>query len=190
MRAIEEYDEINARQETLVGRRDTLFSEREELLARIDQYEKLKLDTFMETYNGINKNFTEVFYELADGHGELILENPHDPFAGGMTLHAQPKGKNILRLEAMSGGEKSLTALAFIVAIQSYRPAPFYVFDEVDQNLDGWNVERVAARVEKSAKEAQFIVISLRKPMLEQSDRIIGVTQTEGMTSITGVKAT
>ncbi|MCL2862724.1 MAG: chromosome segregation protein SMC [Methanimicrococcus sp.] len=190
MRAIDEYDEVNARQETLTGRRDTLFSEREELLARIDQYEKLKHDTFMEAYSGINKHFTEVFFELADGHGELLLENPHDPFAGGMILHAQPKGKNILRLEAMSGGEKSLTALAFIIAIQSYRPAPFYVFDEVDQNLDGWNVERVAARIDKSASEAQFVVISLRKPMLEQSDRIIGVTQMEGITSITGVKST
>lgn len=189
MRAIDEYDEVDVRRATLAERRDTLFSEREELLVRIDQYEKLKRDTFMEAYNGINENFTKVFYELADGHGELILENPNDPFAGGMTLHAQPKGKNILRLEAMSGGEKSLTALAFIIAIQGYRPAPFYVFDEVDQNLDGWNVERVAARVEKSAKAAQFIVISLRKPMLEQSDRIIGVTQTQGMTSITGVKS-
>ncbi len=189
MRAIDEYDAVNGRQEELTGRRDTLFNEREELLTRIDQYEKLKRDTFMEAYNGINENFTQVFYELADGHGELILENPNDPFAGGMTLHAQPKGKNILRLEAMSGGEKSLTALAFIIAIQGYRPAPFYVFDEVDQNLDGWNVERVAERVEKSAKVAQFIVISLRKPMLEQSDRIIGVTQLEGTTSITGVKS-
>jgi chromosome segregation protein SMC, common bacterial type/chromosome segregation protein SMC, primarily archaeal type len=189
MRAIDEYDAVNDRQEELVGRRDTLFNEREELLTRIDQYEKLKRDTFMEAYNGINENFKTVFFELADGHGELILENPNDPFAGGMTLHAQPKGKNILRLESMSGGEKSLTALAFIVAIQGYRPAPFYVFDEVDQNLDGWNVERVAERVEKSAKLAQFIVISLRKPMLEQSDRIVGVTQLEGTTSITGVKS-
>lgn len=189
MRAIEEYDAVNARREELTGRRDTLFNEREQLLLRIDQYEKLKRDTFMEAYTGINENFKSVFFELADGHGELILENPNDPFAGGMTLHAQPKGKNILRLEAMSGGEKSLTALAFIIAIQGYRPAPFYVFDEVDQNLDGWNVERVAGRVEKSAKEAQFIVISLRKPMLEQSDRIIGVTQLEGTTSITGVKS-
>jgi len=190
MRAIDEYDSVNDRQTELVGRRDTLFNEREELLTRIDQYEKLKRDTFMEAYNGINENFTKVFFELADGHGELILENPHDPFAGGMTLRAQPKGKNILRLEAMSGGEKSLTALAFIIAIQGYRPAPFYVFDEVDQNLDGWNVERVAERVEKSAAAAQFIVISLRKPMLEQSDRIVGVTQLEGTTSITGVKST
>lgn len=189
MRAIDEYDSVNDRQQELIGRRDTLFNEREELLTRIDQYEQLKRDTFMEAYNGINENFKLVFFELADGHGELILENPNDPFAGGMTLHAQPKGKNILRLESMSGGEKSLTALAFIIAIQGYRPAPFYVFDEVDQNLDGWNVERVAARVEKSAKLAQFIVISLRKPMLEQSDRIIGVTQLEGTTSITGVKS-
>jgi chromosome segregation protein len=189
MRAIDEYDEVGARQKTLAQRRDTLFNEREQLLARIDQYEKLKRDTFMEAYEGINENFKAAFYELADGEGELLLENPHDPFAGGMTLHAQPKGKNIIRLESMSGGEKSLTALAFIIAIQGYRPAPFYVFDEVDQNLDSWNVERVSERISKSSKIAQFIVISLRKPMLERSDRIVGVTQNDGTTGITGVKA-
>ncbi|WNY24582.1 chromosome segregation protein SMC [Methanolapillus millepedarum] len=189
MLAIDEYDEVNARCDELSGRRDILFNEREQLLSRIEQYEKLKRDTFMEAYTGINANFKNVFFELADGFGELVLENPEDPFAGGMTLHAQPKGKNIIRLESMSGGEKSLTALAFIIAIQEYRPAPFYVFDEVDQNLDGWNVERVADRVLKSAPSAQFIVISLRKPMLERADRIIGVTQQDGTTSITGVKS-
>ncbi|WNY27243.1 chromosome segregation protein SMC [Methanolapillus ohkumae] len=189
MRAIDEYDDVKARQDELSGRRDVLFNEREQLLKRIEQYEQLKRDTFMQAYEGINANFKNVFFELADGFGELVLENPADPFAGGMTLHAQPKGKNIIRLESMSGGEKSLTALAFIVSIQEYRPAPFYVFDEVDQNLDGWNVERVADRILKSAPTAQFIVISLRKPMLERADRIIGVTQQDGNTNITGVKS-
>ncbi|NLI62271.1 MAG: chromosome segregation protein SMC [Methanosarcinaceae archaeon] len=188
MRAIDEYDEVNKRAVELTERRDILFTEREQLLKRIDQFEIMKKNAFMEAYEAINKNFGEVFYELADGTGELFLENPDDPFSGGMTLNAQPKGKNIIRLESMSGGEKSLTALAFLIAIQVYRPAPFYVFDEVDQNLDGWNVERVANRIQKSSKDAQFVVISLRKPMLEKSDRIVGVTQQNGKTQITGIK--
>ena len=121
--------------------------------------------------------------------GELLLEEPADPFAGGMTLRAQPKEKTLQRIEAMSGGEKSLTALAFIFAIQQYRPAPFYAFDEIDMFLDGWNVERVSRRIKSSGSKVQFIVVSLRKPMIQAASRTIGVTMQENnITSITGVK--
>ena len=189
MRAIDEYNEVEFRLSDLQGKRDTLFTEREQLLERIDQYEQLKRDTFMEAYISINSNFKEIFYELSDGMGELLLENPDDPFAGGMTLRAQPKEKTLQRIEAMSGGEKSLTALAFIFAIQQYRPAPFYAFDEIDMFLDGWNVERVSRRVKTSGSKVQFIVVSLRKPMIQAASRTIGVTMQENnITSITGVK--
>ncbi|WMW26202.1 chromosome segregation protein SMC [Methanolobus sediminis] len=189
MRAIDEYDEVEARLDELVSRRDTLSSEREQILERIKQYEQLKKDTFMETYNGINEPFKEIFHELSDGIGELVLDNYEDPFAGGLTLKAQPKEKTLQRLEAMSGGEKSLTALSFVFAIQQYRPAPFYAFDEIDMFLDGANAGRVAQRVKKAVKNAQFIVVSLRKPMIEAAERTIGVAMQENnITSITGVK--
>jgi chromosome segregation protein len=189
MRAIDEYDEVEARLDELVTRRDTLSSEREQILERIKQYEQLKKDTFMETYNGINEPFKEIFHELSDGIGELVLDNYEDPFAGGLTLKAQPKEKTLQRLEAMSGGEKSLTALSFVFAIQQYRPAPFYAFDEIDMFLDGANAGRVAQRVKKAVKNAQFIVVSLRKPMIEAAERTIGVAMQENnITSITGVK--
>ncbi|TQD28239.1 chromosome segregation protein SMC [Methanolobus vulcani] len=189
MRAIDEYDEVEARLDELVSRRDTLSSEREQILERIAQYEQLKKDTFMETYNGINEPFKEIFHELSDGIGELVLDNYEDPFAGGLTLRAQPKEKTLQRLEAMSGGEKSLTALSFVFAIQQYRPAPFYAFDEIDMFLDGANAGRVAQRVKKAVKNAQFIVVSLRKPMIEAAERTIGVAMQENnITSITGVK--
>nr|WP_321497164.1 chromosome segregation protein SMC [uncultured Methanolobus sp.] len=189
MRAIDEYDEVEARLDDLVSRRDTLSSEREQILERIKQYEQLKKDTFMETYNGINEPFKEIFHELSDGIGELVLDNYEDPFAGGLTLKAQPKEKTLQRLEAMSGGEKSLTALSFVFAIQQYRPAPFYAFDEIDMFLDGANAGRVAQRVKKAVKNAQFIVVSLRKPMIEAAERTIGVAMQENnITSITGVK--
>ncbi|WP_321430066.1 chromosome segregation protein SMC [uncultured Methanolobus sp.] len=189
MRAIDEYDEVESRLDELVSRRDTLSTEREQILERIEQYEQLKKDTFMETYNGINEPFREIFHELSDGIGELVLDNYDDPFAGGLTLKAQPKEKTLQRLEAMSGGEKSLTALSFVFAIQQYRPAPFYAFDEIDMFLDGANAGRVAQRVKKAVKNAQFIVVSLRKPMIEAAERTIGVAMQENnITSITGVK--
>jgi len=189
MRAIDEYNEVELRLSDLQGKRDTLFTEREQLLERIEQYEHLKRDAFMEAYTNINSNFKEIFHELSDGMGELLLDDPDDPFAGGMTLRAQPKEKTLQRIEAMSGGEKSLTALAFIFAIQQYRPAPFYAFDEIDMFLDGWNVERVSRRVKTSGSKVQFIVVSLRKPMIQAASRTIGVTMQENnLTSITGVR--
>lgn len=189
MRAIDEYNEVELRLSDLQEKRDILFTEREQLLERIDQYEQLKRDAFMEAYTSINSNFKEIFHELSDGMGELLLDDPDDPFAGGMTLRAQPKEKTLQRIEAMSGGEKSLTALAFIFAIQQYRPAPFYAFDEIDMFLDGWNVERVSRRVKTSGSKVQFIVVSLRKPMIQAASRTIGVTMQENnLTSITGVK--
>ncbi|RNI14034.1 chromosome segregation protein SMC [Methanohalophilus sp. RSK] len=189
MRAIDEYEEVEQRIVDLKSRRAILFNEREQILDRIDQYDNLKKETFMETYNGINDAFKEIFNELSDGVGELVLDNEEDPFSGGMTLKAQPRDKTLQRLEAMSGGEKSLTALAFLFAIQQYRPAPFYAFDEIDMFLDGANAERVARRVKKAANNAQFIVVSLRKPMIEAAERTIGVTmQQDNITSITGVK--
>lgn len=189
MRAIDEYDEVDLRLNELVTRRDTLSSEREQILERITQYEELKKDTFMDTYNGINSSFKEIFNELSDGTGELVLDNADEPFSGGMTLKAQPKEKTLQRLEAMSGGEKSLTALSFVFAIQQYRPAPFYAFDEIDMFLDGANAGKVAERVKKAVANAQFIVVSLRKPMIEAAERTIGVAMQENnITSITGVK--
>ncbi len=189
MRALEEYEEVDARASTLKERTETLSVERNEIIDRIDKYETLKRQTFFESYDKINENFRSIFAELSDGSGELILENNEDPFAGGMTIRAQPADKTLQRLEAMSGGEKSLTALAFIFAIQQHSPAPFYAFDEIDMFLDGANVERIASRIEKSAKSAQFIVVSLRKPMIQAADHTIGVAMQENdISSITGVQ--
>ncbi|MCZ7393618.1 MAG: chromosome segregation protein SMC [Candidatus Methanoperedens sp.] len=189
MRAIDEYNEVENRQKDLKSRRDILFHEREEILLRIKKYEELKKEAFMDTFNGVNEQFKQVFAELSDGTGELFLENPDVPFSGGMTIKAQPSEKTLQRLEAMSGGEKSLTALSLLFAIQQYRPAPFYAFDEIDMFLDGVNAEKVARRIQKAAANAQFIVVSLRKPMIEAAKRTIGVAMQESnISSITGIK--
>ncbi|MCK7502883.1 MAG: segregation/condensation protein A [Desulfobacterales bacterium] len=140
-------------------------------------YEDLKFRSFMDTFNNVNDNFKDIFAQLSDGQGSLILENPENPFTRGLTIEAQPRGKKMQRLESMSGGEKSLTALAFVFALQRYMPAPFYAFDEVDMHLDGINAEKLAQMIKTQSSNTQFIVVSLRKPMIESADRTIGVTQ-------------
>ena len=189
MRALAAYDEVLARQNELKQQIETLSKERKEIFERMQGYEQLKKQTFMKTFNNINENFKEVFHQLSEGEGELKLELPADPLNGGMTIEAQPRDKKLQRLESMSGGEKSLTALAFVFAIQRYMPSPFYAFDEVDASLDTMNVERIAHMIEKQSKDTQFIVVSHRKPMIESANRTIGVTQKEkGITRVTGVK--
>ena len=104
-------------------------------------------------------------------------------------MKVRPYGKQVQRLEQMSGGEKSLVALALIFAIQRYKPAPFYAFDEVDMFLDGVNVARLARMIKELSSQAQFIVVSLRKPMLEEADAIVGVTMgRDNISQVTGIR--
>ena len=189
MRALEEYDRVLARQQELQAQINTLSRERAEILERMKGYEDLKKETFLRTYNAINENFKDIFHRLSDGEGTLILENEENPFAGGLDIEAQPRDKKKQRLMGMSGGEKALTALSFVFAIQKHLPAPFYAFDEVDASLDGINVEKLAGIVQTQAESTQFIVVSHRKPMIESANRTIGVTQKEkGISKVTGVK--
>jgi len=189
MKALTEYDEVKARKEELENRINTLTSEKKQIIDRMNGYEELKIKSFRETFDNINRNFKEIFNQLSDGEGSIILENDINPLAGGLTIEAQPHGKKMQRLESMSGGEKSITALAFVFAIQRYLPAPFYAFDEVDMHLDGINAEKLAQMIKSHSSNTQFIVVSLRKPMIEAADRTIGVTQKDsGITKVTGIK--
>lgn len=169
MRALEDYDRVLARQQELQTQIETLSSEREQILERMKGYEDLKKETFLKTYNAINTQFKDIFHRLSDGEGTLLLENEESPFAGGLDIEAQPRDKKKQRLAGMSGGEKALTALSFVFAIQKYMPAPFYAFDEVDASLDGINVEKLAHIVQTQADKTQFIVVSHRKPKVNST---------------------
>lgn len=189
MRALTTYDEVLTRQTELKEQIETLSKERKEILERMKGYEQLKKETFMKTYNHINENFKEVFHQLSEGEGELVLEVPEDPLSGGLDMKVSIRDKKHQRLGSLSGGEKSLTALAFVFAIQRYMPSPFYAFDEVDASLDTMNVERIAQMVQSQSKDTQFIVVSHRRPMIESANRTLGVTQKEkGITKVTGIK--
>ncbi|MBV6626357.1 MAG: chromosome segregation protein SMC [Rivularia sp. (in: Bacteria)] len=189
MLALEQYDRTQQRLEELSEKLETLEAERTELLLRIENFTTLRQRAFKEAFDAVNENFKSIFATLSDGDGYLQLDNEEDPFNSGLNLVAHPKGKPVQRLASMSGGEKSLTALSFIFALQRYRPSPFYAFDEVDMFLDGANVERLAKMIKQQAELAQFIVVSLRRPMIESAERTIGVTQARGAyTQVLGIK--
>lgn len=189
MRAIDAYEEVISRQNELKEKLDTLEKEKQEIQNRMTGYENLKKETFLNTFNAVNGYFMEIFADLTDGSGRLILENPDNPFLGGLTVEGQQKNKKNQKLAGMSGGEKTLMALSLVFAVQRYLPAPFYALDEVDAALDGFNVERIARMISTQSKKTQFVVISQRSQMIESADRMIGVTQKDkGVTKISGVK--
>ena len=189
MRAIDAYEEVISRQNELKEKLDTLEKEKQEIQNRMTGYENLKKETFLNTFNAVNAYFMEIFADLTDGSGRLILENPDNPFLGGLTVEGQQKNKKNQKLAGMSGGEKTLMALSLVFAVQRYLPAPFYALDEVDAALDGFNVERIARMISAQSKKTQFVVISQRSQMIESADRMIGVTQKDkGVTKISGVK--
>jgi len=188
MLAIEEYDSVRADLDDLLDRKGTLTEEADGIRERIARYEARKKETFMEAFDAISGHFETIFEQLSDGTGHLHLEDEADPFDGGLTMKAQPGDKPIQRLNAMSGGEKSLTALAFIFAIQRHTPAPFYALDEVDAFLDAANADLVGEMVDELAGDAQFVVVSHRSAMLERSERAIGVTmQDDNVSAVTGI---
>ena len=180
MLALEELEQLEARLAELEDRLEVLSSEREELLLRIETVATLRQEAFLEAFHAVDGHFRAIFAGLSDGEGHLQLENPEQPLEGGLTLVAHPKGKAVRRLAAMSGGEKSLTALSFLFALQRFRPSPFYALDEVDSFLDGVNVERLAGLIAAQAGDAQFLVVSHRRPMIAAATRTIGVTQARG----------
>jgi chromosome segregation protein len=188
MRAIEEYDRVAEDLGELEEQMETLVEEANGIRERIDSYEQKKKATFMDAFDDINEQFEEIFERLSNGTGHLHLEDEDDPFEGGLTMKAQPGDKPIQRLAAMSGGEKSLTALAFIFAIQRHNPAPFYALDEVDAFLDAKNADLVGELVDELAGDAQFVVVSHRSALLERSERAIGVMmQGDNVSAVTGI---
>lgn len=188
MLALDEYDRQAARKAELEAEVERLHVQREHLIALVTEIVAKKKEGFFKVYDEINVNFSKVYERLSNGgRAEMILESPDDPFAGGLTMRAQPKGKKVTRLEALSGGEKSLTSMAFIFAIQEFDPSPFYYLDEVDQNLDGINSELLARMVKEESKHAQFIIVSLRKVTLKEADHVYGVTMMDnGLSEIVG----
>ena len=179
MRALEDYDAQEKRSTELSEEFARLEAQRQDLITLVGELNEKKKDGLGKVFSAINENFKRVYREISEGgEAELLLENEKEPFQGGLLIRANPSHKKVLRLDALSGGEKSLVSMAFIFAIQEFDPSPFYLLDEIDQNLDAVNAERVAKMIKKNSNTAQFVQISLRKVTLKEADHIIGVTMT------------
>ncbi|MCL4342985.1 MAG: AAA family ATPase [Candidatus Thermoplasmatota archaeon] len=176
-RAIEQYTtELN--EVTLLRERmEELGKEKSSLEELMDQINNQKKLTFLELFDAVNKEINSIYYVLSDG-GEAGLEitDRENPMEAEVYIKARPKGSNFSKIEALSGGEKSLTALAFIMSIQRINPSPVYYLDEVDMFLDGANAERVGRMFKENSRKSQIIAVSLRQAMLKYADNIIGVT--------------
>ncbi|MEI6671658.1 MAG: AAA family ATPase, partial [Actinomycetes bacterium] len=132
---------------------------------------------FMEAYEETAKQFESIFARLfPGGDGRLILTNPDDLLTSGVDVEARPPGKRIKRLSLLSGGEKSLTAVAMLVAIFKARPSPFYVLDEVEAALDDVNLGRLLGVLEELRESSQLIIITHQKRTMEIADALYGVT--------------
>jgi chromosome segregation protein len=177
MRALEEYEHQMERKKKFDDDIAHLTDQKKNLVKLVGEITSKKKERFFEVYDEINKNFKEIYAQLSEGgEAELLLENEESVFEGGLTIKARPHGKKVLRLAALSGGEKSIASLGFIFSIQQYDPSPFYVLDEIDMFLDGVNAEIVSRMIKNRAEHSQFISVSLRKIALKEADFLYGVT--------------
>ncbi len=187
MKAIEEYDAFKGEFDELKHKYDKIREEKQAIIDMINKIEDKRKEVFYDCLREIDKNFRAIYKEMANGSASLELENPLD-IESGLLIQANPAGKSLLNIDAMSGGEKALTALAFLFAVQKYKPAPFYVLDEVDAFLDKVNTKRVADMIKKLSEKEQFIVITHNDYTIKRGDRVYGVTMENGESKILGLE--
>jgi chromosome segregation protein len=155
-----------------------LKDERGSIHSMMEEIEKKKIAAFMDAFVALNKYFDQYFRDFYPEKGSaagLRLQDPEKPLESGLLIEAKPAGRPLRTIDSMSGGEKSITALAFLFAVQAYNPSPFYILDEVDAALDKENSERLARMLKKISKQLQFIIITHNPSVTRESDQIIGV---------------
>lgn len=189
LRALEVYEEIAKEHGILVEKVTKLKLEKQDVLDMMAEIESNKKETFMKTYNVIYKNFRQIFSTLSTkGEAHFDLENPENPFEGGLDIKVKIIGNKYLDIKSLSGGEKTLAALAFIFAIQEHQPSPFYFLDEVDAALDKRNSEILSKLIAKYAEKAQYIVISHNDNIITEADQVYGVSMQDGISKIVSLK--
>ncbi len=187
MAAIEMFDRRKAEIDEVEERIGKLDTEREAILSMISEIDEHKKDAFFEAFNSISENFSKMFGYINVGQGHLHLSDPASPFESGLFIKLRRNNQEHA-LDALSGGEKTLVALMFIFALQLFKPAPFYILDEVDAALDKPNSKNLADLVAKMSDQSQFIVVSHNDTVMSNSESVIGVTKAEGVSKLVGIK--
>jgi len=183
--AIEEFKEVSERYTFLKTQHDDLVEAEKTLLQIIEELDTAMRRQFREKFQKINHEFDKVFRELfGGGKGTLELMEDEDILEAGVRIIAQPPGKKLQNMMQLSGGEKALTAIALLFAIQNLKPSPFCLLDEIEAALDESNVTRFANYLHKLTRHTQFIVITHRRGTMEKADRLYGITMQEKGVSV------
>jgi chromosome segregation protein len=184
-RAIEAYEEDAYNYKMLSVRINELEKEKGSILRFIDEVEQEKTEHFMKAFNEICENFSSLFEKLTGGgDGRLELQKPESPFSGGVDLYVQFPGKPMRLAAGASGGERSVAAISYLLAIQRFLRSPFYLFDEIDAHLDDINTGRLAEVLKENAVDSQFLMVSLKDVMVHTADKIYGVFAQHGRSRV------
>jgi len=189
MRALEIYEEVEKEFNGLLEKKDKLAKEKDDVVTMMQEIEGKKKDLFMNTFNVITDHFKESFSKISTkGDAYLELENPENPFEAGVNIKVKISSNKYMDIRSLSGGEKTMTALAFIFAIQEHEPASFYVLDEVDAALDKHNSEKFAKLIAKYAEKAQYLIISHNDAVTTAAEQIYGVAMQDGISKVLSLK--
>lgn len=183
--AIQEYEAAQSRYDFLLAQVEDLNQSKADLLALIREVDAQVKIAFNEAFESTAQNFERVFVRLfPGGTGRLELTDPADPLATGIEIYARPSGKRVTRLSLLSGGERSLAALAYLIAIFQARPSPFYILDEVEAALDDVNLSRVLSLLRDLGEQSQLLIITHQKRTMELADALYGVSMKSGVTAV------
>ncbi len=190
--AVHEYDELEERYKFLETQNNDLISARRELLDVIARINSTTQKLFAETFAQVRTNFREMFAELfGGGRADLVLQDENDPLNCGIEIIAKPPGKQLQSISLLSGGERTMTAVALLFAIYMVRPSPFCILDEMDAPLDESNINRFIRVLERFVTQSQFIIITHNKRTIAKADVLYGVTMEErGVSKLVGMKLT
>ena len=185
-----EYEKVSTRYEFLISQREDLVKAENTLLEIIKEMDSVMKNEFINTFNIINKNFTETFKELfKGGTAELKLTDESDLLETGIEIVASPPGKKLTSISLLSGGEKTFTAISLLFAILKSRPVPFCILDEVEAALDEVNVDSFGQYINGLKNKTQFILITHKKKTMEYVDLLYGITMQEsGVSKLVSVK--
>ena len=189
MKALEVYEQIEKEFNQLLEKKEELGKEKTDVLTMMNEIEIRKKDHFMRTFERANDNFQRIFGNLfKKGKAALQLDNEKNPFDDGLSIKVKLTGNRYLDIKSLSGGEKTLTALSFIFAIQEYQPSSFYILDEVDAALDKQNSETLSRLVRSYSDRAQYILISHNDALISEADTLFGISMNEGVSKVTSLR--
>jgi len=182
--ALEEFNELQTRHKFLEEQLEDVRNTRRDLMRVIKAVDLEIQAVFSAAFTDVSRHFTQLFAMLFPGGvGNLVLTTPDDLLNTGIEVEAKPSGKNVKKLSLLSGGERSLTALAYLFAVFRSRPSPFYVMDEVEAALDDVNLHRFLGLIHEFRQEAQLLVVSHQKRTMEAGDSLLGITMQPGGSS-------